>query len=445
MNYSTKKRLAAIAIFCIALISIGGCGKKKEELRVAHIYQPLAGPNHKQNFEWLESVVKQFEKEHPGLPVRLELIQWDKIDAKSVSDHRAGVSHDVLMTSPQFMPRHFKEGDLLDLTPYVSKWPKEELEDISWSPSWRKCEKDGVRLGIPMGVHTRVVVFRRDLFEEAGLEPENPPKNLDELVEAAKKLTRDTDGDGKTDVWGLALYMGPLRATIELYFAPLLWHFGGKLYDDQTDRAVFASEAGEKAAQFLDDCVRKHKITPRWACSGTYDDVIQKAFLEGRYAMAWGWGNYWNKLLEQKGWTKGLSPPTTEGRAIKVGVFVTPTEPKAQFTNSWALSTHKLSQHPEEAFSFVETALLTENIERYPDAGLPARKSIWAKKEYQNHWYRVWKEAAEAGRPMPNTPHYYDLADTVSGALQEIILKGAEPAKTLKRYQDEFNGRYARP
>ena len=101
-----KKRFAAFVILCIALISIGGCGKKKEELRVAHIYQPLAGPNHKQNFEWLESVVKRFKREHPGLPVRLEMIQWDKIDAKSVSDYRAGVSHDVLMSSPQFMPQH---------------------------------------------------------------------------------------------------------------------------------------------------------------------------------------------------------------------------------------------------------------------------------------------------------------------------------------------------
>lgn len=103
--------------------------------------------------------------------------------------------------------------------------------------------------------------------------------------------------------------MGPLRTTIELYFAPLLWHFGGELYDAKRHKAVFASDAAVAAARFLDDCVHKHKITPPWACSGTYDDVIQLPFLDGRLAMAWGWGSYWNKTLEEKGWIKGLVPP----------------------------------------------------------------------------------------------------------------------------------------
>ena len=438
-----KKSWMACAMLCVFLVFVGGCGRKK--LGVAHIYQPLAGPAHRLNFRWLKGVVRQFEKRHPGLPVKLEQIPWDKIDAKAISDYRAGVGHDVLMSSPQFMPQHFEVGDLLDLTPYVSRWSQEKREDISWSPAWRKCEQGGSRLGIPTGVHTRVVVFRRDMFEEVGLDPEHPPENLDELVEAAKKLTRDTDGDGKTDVWGLGLYMGPLRATIELYFAPLLWHFGGELYDEGTRRAIFASDAGVRAVRFLDDCIHKHKITPAWACSGTYDDVIQQPFLDGRLAMAWGWGNYWNKVLEEKGWIQGLVPPTPEGREIRVGIFVTPTKGKAQFTNAWAVSVHKLSRRPREAFSFIEVVLEPSNLEAYPDAGLPALKSIWGKKEYQNHWYGVWREAAEAGRPMPNTPHYYDLADTVASALQEVILKGAEPAATLKRYQDEFNDRYARP
>ncbi len=439
-----KRRLIAVATLCILLLGVEGCGRKK--LRVAHIYQPLAGPAHKLNFRWLNEIIRQFEKAHPRLGgVQMEQIPWDKIDAKSISDYRAGVRHDVIMTSPQFMPQHWEVGDLLDLTPYVSRWSSQRLDDISWSASWRKCEQEGVRLGIPTGVHTRLVIFRRDMFGQVGLDPENPPANLDELVEAARKLTRDTDGDGKTDVWGLGLYMGPLRATIELYFAPLLWHFGGELYDRKTERAVFASEAGVKAARFLDDCIHKYKITPPWACSGTYDDAIQQPFLEGRLAMAWGWGNYWNKLLEEKGWIKGLVPPTPDGREIKVGVFVTPTKPRAQFTNSWAISIHKLSKRPRDAFSFIETTLKPENLEVYPDAGVPVLKSIWAKKEYQNHWYRVWRQAAEAGRPMPSTSHYYDLADTVASALQEVILKTADPAATLKRYQDEFNDRYARP
>ncbi len=438
-----RKKPAALGILCVLLFAVGGCGKKG--LRVAHVYEPLAGLAQKQNFDWLQDVARQFERTHPKLPIRLEQIQWDKIDAKSIADFRAGVGHDVVITSPQLMPQHFEVGDLLNLSPYVSKWPKEKIDDISWSATWQQCERNGVRIGIPTGVHARLVIFRRDMFEEVGLDPENPPRTLDELVETAKKLTRDTNGDGSTDVWGLGMYVGPLRATIELYFAPLLWHFGGELYDPRTRRATFASEAAVNASRFLDDCIHKHKITPPWACSGTYDDGVHSAFLDGRLAMAWGWGSYWNKTLEERGWVRGLVPPTPEGKEVKVGVFVTPTKSGAQFANCWTFSIHKLTKHPPESFSFIETVLEPSNLEEYPDAGLPVLKSIWAKKEYQNHWYQVWRQAAEAGRPMADTPHYNDLADTVASALQEIILKRTDPAKTLKRYQDEFNRKYGRP
>lgn len=101
-----KRLLLAFGIACIFLLVAGGCGRKK--FRVAHIYEPLAGLTHKQNFNWLQGIVWQFEKEHAGLPVQFEHIQWDKIDAKSIADYRAGVSHDVIMTSPQFMPQHLE-------------------------------------------------------------------------------------------------------------------------------------------------------------------------------------------------------------------------------------------------------------------------------------------------------------------------------------------------
>jgi ABC-type glycerol-3-phosphate transport system substrate-binding protein len=159
--------------------------------------------------------------------------------------------------------------------------------------------------------------------------------------------------------------------------------------------------------------------------------------------MAWGWGNYWNQALEEQGWTKGLYPPTPEGGSEKVGIFVTPTRDGAQFTNCWAFAIHALSRHPDAAFELMETMLSPENLADYPDQGLPVRRSAWKQPGYQTQWYQVWQQAVESGRPMPETTDYNDLVDTVKTAVQEIILKDADPAETLKRYQDEFNQRHA--
>jgi len=443
-----NQRFGLLLGLALAIVAAAaGCRKSEKltELRVAHIYEPLAGPVQTACLKWLEAVGDQFEKTHPGFRVRLEQVKWDKIDSKSMNDYRAGIPHDVVWSSPQLMPQHFEVGDLLDLSPFLQSWPKSEIEDFAWHPSWAICGRGSVRLAMPTGVHARVVIYRKDCFEQAGLDPEKPPADLDSLLEAAKKLMRDTNGDGRPEVWGLGLYVGRERATIELYFAPLLWHFGGDLYDPKTKQAIFASEAGVRAAQWLRDCIQEREVTPPWAAGEKYDDVIFERFMRGQLAMAWGWGNYFNQALEDVGWTKGLLPPTPDGQAPEVGIFVTPTREGAQFANCWSVSIHKLSRHPAEAFEFIKTMLEPANLDRYPDAGLPARKTMWERPQYQTAWYQVWRRAAEHGRAMPDTANYNDLADSVAAALQEIILKQADPAQTLQRYQDEFNRRYAKP
>ena len=427
------------------LAACGGCRGRggRTELKLAHIYEPLAGPVHEEAYAFLRELAAEFEAEHPDVRLRLEQVQWDKIDRKLMSDYAAGVGHDVAMTSPQLMPQHAATGDLLDLAPMVSRWPQEVVDDLAWTASWRQSEQSGQRLGIPTGVHARVVIYRRDYFLEAGLDPDAPPRDLAALLAAARALTRDTNGDGEPDVWGLGLYLGPSRATIELYFAPLLWHFGGDLWDPATGRAVFASDAGVQAALFLADCLHGQRVTPPWAAGEKYDDVILQAFLDGKLAMAWGWGSYWNRILEERGWARGIVPPRPDGGSDKVGVFVTPTAAGQQFANAWTLSIHALSRQPELALALIEKWMEPQALDRFVDAGLPARRSAWARPQYQTAWYKEWYRACEAGRPMPGTPHYNHLADSVAAALQEIVLQRADAAATLARYQEEFNGRYA--
>ena len=40
------------------------------------------------------------------------------------------------------------------------------------------------------------MIWNKDMFKEAGLDPENPPETWDELIDASQKLTKDFDGDG---------------------------------------------------------------------------------------------------------------------------------------------------------------------------------------------------------------------------------------------------------
>lgn len=433
-----------LAFICLCLLLLVGCRKAPQGtiLKLTHIYDPMGGGSGKANAEWLARAVADFERDHPGVKVEQQQVKWDQVDSKCMADFRAGIAHDVVWSSPQLLAKHAAVGDLVDLSPYL-KWSEEEVAEFAWNPVWNVGERDGKRIAVSLGAHTRVVVYRRDLFQQAGLDPDRPPENLDELLEYAKRLTVDRDGDGKIDQWGLGMYLGPSRATIEIYFAPLVWHFGGSLWDETTKKATFADSAGVRAATWLVDLVHRHKVTPPFIASGAYDDVIMRGFFEGTLAMAWGWGSYWIQVLEEKGWVSGVYPPSPEGRATVVGLFETPTRHKAMFTNSWTVSVHALNSQPKLSVELIEYLLRPETLLSFPDGGLPTRLSAWRRPEFQTAFYQVWYRAVQHGASMPYTAHYDELANTVAAALQEILVKKAPVAKTLERFQNEYNVRYA--
>jgi ABC-type glycerol-3-phosphate transport system substrate-binding protein len=436
----TYARLLTVANVLLWLLS---CRQPAhDKLRFTHVWDSMAGSQGALSVDWVHNRLRALEELHPELGVELEQSKWDAIDTKVMTDYRAGIAHDVVITSPQLLAKHLLVGDLEDLTPYMH-WDEEKLREYSWSYAWHDIVLENKRLGLPLGWHSRLCIYNKEMFRQAGLDPERPPQTLDELVAYAKKLTRDIDGDGKTDVWGLAIYIGPSRATLEITFSPLIWHFGGNLWDENSKQAVFASQAGVQAAEFLRDLITKHKVTPRWVLSGTTDDTILRTFLNEKIAMGWGWGSYWTQPLEQAGWLSGCYPPTTDCQMNRAGFFVTPTSSQAQFTNTWTVSMHSLTKWPEISYQLIELLIDPLSLSMSPDAGLPAQLSMWQKPEYQTPYYKIWFEATKKGRGMPPTGHFEELVNTISAALQEIMVNDAPVAPTLLRFQEEYNKRYA--
>jgi len=312
----------------------------------------------------------------------------------------------------------------LNLQPYVDQWDQAEVEDFSWNPVWDICCDDGDVYGIPLGLHIRGLVYRKDLFEQAGLDPESPPTTIEELLEYAEILTNPDE-----NVYGLGMYLGTERANLECSFYPFLWANGGEIWDPETKEAVFADETGVKTGQFVKDLVTEYGVTPQFAISGAYGDAMD-SFLNGQYAMMEGFGSYW------------IANIVDAGLEDKVGVCAVP-EGSSRFSNCYSLSVYAGSKHPDLAMKLVEELLAPDVITMYADGGLPARQSDYEDEKYQSELYLSMLEIAENGRNVAETVNYMKLADSVAAAVQEVIATDGDVQEIFTRYQDEYNARYA--
>jgi len=103
---------------------------------------------------------------------------------------------------------------------------------------------DGKTIGITTSVNPQVLMYRKDLFEKYNVKV---PTNWEELEEAAKKLTLDTDGDGKTDIYGWIARQAEDEVTAP--FANFLYANKGQ-WLDENKKPVFNSPEAVKAMEF---------------------------------------------------------------------------------------------------------------------------------------------------------------------------------------------------
>ncbi|GIT24184.1 MAG: hypothetical protein CM1200mP41_02280 [Gammaproteobacteria bacterium] len=85
----------------------------------------------------------------------------------------------------------------------------EVVESIGPDDIWDVVKKlnyhDGHYYGLAHAIGTDVHIIRKDYYRKAGISTTEPPKTWDEWLAQLKKLTVDTNGDGKVDVYGLGL------------------------------------------------------------------------------------------------------------------------------------------------------------------------------------------------------------------------------------------------
>jgi len=146
-----------------------------------------------------------------GAKVEVAEMPFAELFQKVQTDWTTGTnSVDVGVVTAGWVVELAAAGLVEDLTPYVEKDTKLDLQDIA--PYFRENNQkiQGKTIGLTIDGDFQMVYYRKDVLDAAGLQP---PKTWEEMVSAAQKLTNPAKKQ-----WGMALAAGSYTENVHFAF-----------------------------------------------------------------------------------------------------------------------------------------------------------------------------------------------------------------------------------
>ncbi len=199
------------------------------------------------------AVLKAFNERYPWIEVvrfggiKLQNVAMDVGPLMAIA---ADIAPSVLYVNFRKSDSYIRQGFLHPLDEYVGELEQSELDEIvfpSIKPVIRREGPDSSEhwWAMPYGNFVIALYYRKDLFHEAGLDPDRPPKTWDELLDYAQKLTNPEKA-----VYGMGFGGGP---TASWNFYTFLLSTGARAVSQGADgvwRATFDSPEVAQAVHF---------------------------------------------------------------------------------------------------------------------------------------------------------------------------------------------------
>lgn len=209
--------------------------------------------------QYVYQYADEFMKANPDITVEITAVSSNDIYTKLAA---MATSPDDLptlfFTSADQAPTLLDLGLMEDLNNYIDA---DTVSSFAEGVT-EACTLNDIMAFYPIDVQPSAVIYRKDRFEEAGLQV---PKTWDEFLECAKALTADTDGDGQTDQWGFSM-VGANNSSGQSRFMSYLWSQGQNIvsYDDAGEewKAEVEGEDFLKAFSFWTDLNNEYNVVP---------------------------------------------------------------------------------------------------------------------------------------------------------------------------------------
>ena len=310
----------ALALTLLGALALGGCtwagaggGTGSGTVTVAIVANP--------QMRDIQDLTKEFNREHPDVTVRYVTLPENEARARITQDvaTKAG-QFDVVMIGTYEAPIWGRNGWLTELNDYAAEDTEYDVADLM--PAVRKgLTADGNLYAVPFYGESSMLMYRKDLFEQAGLTmPERP--TWTEVAEFARQLkTPDRAGICLRGLPGWGEQLAPLDTVINT--------FGGRWYDEDWN-AQLTSPATTKAVSFYINLIKE--AGEPGAPNAGFSECLT-AYTQGQAAMWYdatvAAGSLEDSKVSQVVGKNGYAPGAGDGdRLVRLAVGVVARDPE---------------------------------------------------------------------------------------------------------------------
>ena len=370
---------------------------------------PLAAQDDQINMSmWVRTISFQTQKlvdewnANNDSQIELTVIPSGEFVTKMGAAIAAGEPPDIASIDLIYTPAFSSAGQLVDITDYVRAL--DYADDLT--PAHMELGMyEGRNYAVPTAVDGSFIIYNIDLFEQAGLDPDNPPSTWDEMLEAMRAINALGD-----DIYGYWFSLGCAGCNA-FTFLPFIWASGGDvLSDDYSGPTLLEDPIVRESLEFY-NTIWEEGLVPEGASIDNGSNFTN-AFAAGNIGMA-GTGNF------------SLSRYKNEFPDINFDLFHIPGKDggSASFGGGDVIAIPAGTEHVEEAWRFIEWTL-TEGpqIEIYAANGqIPVRLSL-ADNQYSREDPRfVTSGSALSVGHTPYTTVYNDLFNDPNGPWLEML------------------------
>lgn len=371
---------------------------------------------------WKELIVKDFEKENPG--IHLEIIEAPNATDLTENLYTAAFilgdsPYDLVYMDVIWTGKFAAAGWLLDLSERISENELKAFMDKDVEAGRYK----GKLYRIPLRSDAGMLYYRTDLLEQIGAKP---PETFEDLLKTSQQLQ-----EKKATRWGY-VWQGAQYEGLPAMFVEILEGFGGFWVNSETNEVGLDQPEAIKAVEFLRSVIDKN-ISPPGVTSYREEDT-RRLFVSGESAFLRNWPYVWATANEQSSEIKGKV-------GIKPMVHI-PGAKSGACLGGWGMGIAKTSKHPQEALKAIQYFTSKEAQRRFTleTASISSRRDLFSDPEIIAKYphYPKFQKLVESAVLRPPIAQYAQASDILQRYLNAALSnRSISVEKTMKSAANE--------